>query len=327
MNLNTGIIEFNKSTLCAEIKKVLRVSGKKLVFFILLLALPAALIMGAKYHRYAETLFAQWNLTDLGDETSVLLMLSEFSQVWGNALPQILLDSIYEVLIGVQISFVIIITYEALQGGGSFAQNPLALIKLVLRKLLWIMLFYYLFRGFAKLVMAPIISFAVSIAVGIENFLSIAVAALLVLWMFSVMVMVFSYFPVMCACILFSRARILVVPYFSHYLLKKHFIRNFFQTGGILFFQSVVVGSLMLIPLCASISEAIYAPLLWVFWAILVWVICSFSYLFYTVRFAYLEREGIVNLAKEGKVVFVNGKGEIRKDFEEVHDENQNHEQ
>ena len=34
-----------------------------------------------------------------------------------------------------------------------------------------------------------------------------------------------------------------------------------------------------------------------------------------------------MNLAKEGKVVFVNGKEEIRKDFEKVHDENQDHKQ
>ena len=327
MNLNTETMEFNKSTLFADIKKVLRVSGKKLVLFALLLALPAALIMGVKCHQYAETLFVQWNLADLGDEASVLLMLSEFSQVWSNTLTQLLLDVIYEILSGVQIAFVIVITYEALQGRCSFAQNPSALIKLVLRKLLWIMLFYYFFQGLVKLMMVPVVSFAVSIAVDIGNFWSIAVVTLLVLWMFSTMAVVFSYFPVMCACILFSRARILIVPYFSHYLLKKHFIRNFFQTGVILFFQSVVVGLLMLIPLCASIAEAIYAPLLWIFWAVLVWGICTFSYLFYTVRFAYLEREGIMNLAKEGKIIFINGKEEIRKDFEEVHDENQDHEQ
>lgn len=324
MNLNAETIEFDKTTLFADIKKVLHISGKKLAFFVLLLALPAALIMGVKCCRYAEMLFEQWDIIDWGNETSVLLMLSEFSQMWGSTLPQLLLETIYEILIGVQIAFVIVITYEALQGGCSFAQSPSALIKLTLKKLLWVMLFYYLFQGCVELVAAPVVSFTISIAAGMGNFMRMTMGIFLVLWTISVMAMVFLYFPVMCACILFSRAKIPAVPYFSHYLLKNHFIKNFFQTWIVLFLQSVVVGLLMVIPVLTSVGNSAYAPLLWILWAVLTWGICAFLYLFYTVRFAYLEREGIMNLAKEGRVIFINEKGNIKRDSGEYHDGNEN---
>ena len=295
--------DLGPSTLRGGFKNVLQTGGGRLVLFAVLLALPAALILGFRCTAYAQVLFAQLPQTDFQNEESVWLLVSSLSESWGGTVQQLLLSVLFDLLLGVIFSVMTLLACEAFQGGRKLAQNSSKLVLLVMKKLLGVMLLFYVFEWLAGMLIAPV-SLGSLLMMGGNGVAAWGASILLAVGTVLLAAILLSYFSVMCGCTLLSRVRFLAMPFFAHYLLKCRFWKSTLQSAAVLFAIAAAAG-LAVFPAKAAEAGHPSALLFWILWAFLFLCVFAAAAVFLAVRFSVLERLGLVRLSREGRVIFM----------------------